>query len=881
MRTNLIQSYIQNNQNMQQYRADNAKKNFDVNKELSNRTFIKPLPSNGHLVRNSLFDMPSEFFKDVKYVAKAFTHSLKGNANDHELGTLNDLGMKLGGISIATYLFSRKSAPVAKVMEFVGLASFFAAMDIWPKLALQLPAYLIHGFNIRQNYRDNYGTKKPVFQDHQFIPWDLYSDEEINKIGDRMRVPKDMKNRRDFIQEKMRKIALQNNTMWMLTSGFATPIMSALICNALEKPISKYQDSMVNKKADKLLNNFNTEIEKMDFSQKSGKLNSILENNVGKNVTDELYEQIAKVLTGGLDAITAKAVRRDLKNILIPEGSDITAKTFDDLSDFASKSLKGLSENDLKAIVPSGAEIIEKLPNNSKETLRNSESLHNVKDFSNYVKAFTDAIEDKINKFAQENPDSKKVAKIRFAVDEMLEDMSGAGVSKLGKILGKTQSTVLDAGKANDLKEVNKILDKFNARENILNKYAYLKAAQAPETSLANTWNQIMSDDMIKALGITSKDIKRTRMDSNLVNEMIRNKLEDIVADDTKYNALMDKIIEKLNSLEERTQFADYKKYDAAETDPYKTLVDTTFNEASDGLRNRKMKYTVQRLTGYDVAGDVHTLKDLQLSYVKDRVLGVKTSFYRLLNTLDFFKRQHDGEHLDSLGGYKFFKGKDFIKETKFTREMQEEMVEMCKQLLMGGRSSDYAVKFFFLRDPNLNPSFDPSKNPNVAADRQRMTDFSSVAGVTPKDYKYLGKTTAQELADNPHDRIFYDAAMRLMYGDPLSEKTNAKISNSMFKSNFETYRQELLSYLGGDEYFVKKNHKVNGKKVTSTTEFRFNLLGSAVDDMFSKFLSTKYNSKKWLNMFGGFGAVLLGITVISQFFMGHINSDKVPKENK
>lgn len=38
----------------------------------------------------------------------------------------------------------------------------------------------------------------------------------------------------------------------------------------------------------------------MDFSQKSGKLNSILENNVGKNVTDELYEQIAKVLTGGL-----------------------------------------------------------------------------------------------------------------------------------------------------------------------------------------------------------------------------------------------------------------------------------------------------------------------------------------------------------------------------------------------------------------------------------------------------------------------------------------------------------------------------------------------------------------------------------------------------
>ena len=102
-------------------------------------------------------------------------------------------------------------------MEFIGLASFFGAMDLWPKLALQLPAYLIHGFNIRQKYEDSYGRKKLFYQDHQFIPWDLYSDKEINKIGDRLGIPKDIPNRREFIQEKMRKIALQNNTMWMLT----------------------------------------------------------------------------------------------------------------------------------------------------------------------------------------------------------------------------------------------------------------------------------------------------------------------------------------------------------------------------------------------------------------------------------------------------------------------------------------------------------------------------------------------------------------------------------------------------------------------------------------------------------------------------------------
>ena len=66
MKTNLIQSYLSNSTNLQQYNSDNAKKNFDVNKELLNRTFIKPLPSNGHLVKNTIFDYPAEFFKDIK-----------------------------------------------------------------------------------------------------------------------------------------------------------------------------------------------------------------------------------------------------------------------------------------------------------------------------------------------------------------------------------------------------------------------------------------------------------------------------------------------------------------------------------------------------------------------------------------------------------------------------------------------------------------------------------------------------------------------------------------------------------------------------------------------------------------------------------------------
>ena len=873
MRTNLIQSYLQNNtQAVQQYRADNVKKNFDVNKELSNRTFIKPLPSNGHLVRNSLFDIPSEIFRDIKYNVKAFHHSVRGKANDNELGSLNDLGMKLGGLTIATYLFSKKFAPLSKAMEFVGLVSFFAAMDIWPKLALQLPAYLIHGFDVRQQYRDNYGTKKPVFQDHQFIPWDLYSDEEINKIGDRLRVPKDMKNRRDFIQEKMRKIALQNNTMWMLTAGFATPVMSALICEALKDPIHNYQDRKLNKKANALLSNFNTEISKYDFSQKDEKLNALIEKYKGQTITDEAFSEISKSLSAGMDTITAKAVERDLKNVILQKGYSISKKTFEDLSASIKGVLKGIPEEDLNALIPNADEIISKLDDSKKGALLAGETLIGQSEFSHYVTAFENAVDEKFAAYRVSNSASSYADAARFRIDEMIQSEK----SILDTHFRAVPSSVLTEDAINSLKEVNKVLNTFHARQRVLNKYAYLKSAQSQETYLANTWNGILDSDLLKTLGITEKDISKTRMDSNLVGKLLRDKLEAIVADDAKYNEVIDKIIEKLNFLEDRTKFAQYEKYNVNEKNPYKDYVDTTFNEASAQLKQQKMRYTAQRLTGYEVDGiDSHTLKDLQLSFIKDRVCGVKSSFYRLLNTLDFFKRVSDKQHLDSLYEYNHTDAAgNLIKHVDFTLPIKEEMIEMSKPLLIGGHSSDYAVKFFFLRDPELNP--------DNLSDEQRKILFSDIKTKMGKVVnEFYGKKALDQLADNPHDRIFYDSVMRLMYSDRLSPKTKDKIENSLFFKNFEQYRRELFSYLGTEEYFTKKNHKVNAQKVDSTSEFRFQLLGSSLDDMFTKLFNQKYNSKTWLKMFGTLGAALLGVTVLSQFFMGKMPKDKIVKENK
>ena len=179
----------------------------------------------GYLVKENPAQMFGSMFVDIAKDAKNLGNALTtGKSNDHELGRMNDLGMKLGGGLIAAALIGSKATSSKKLMEIFGFGTFFSVMALWPKVAIDLPTKLMHGFNPHQKYVDSQGRKKQFFQDNQYLPWDVWSKEEINKVADKMNVPKDLKDREEFTKEKMRTIALQGNTLWMLTAGLATPL---------------------------------------------------------------------------------------------------------------------------------------------------------------------------------------------------------------------------------------------------------------------------------------------------------------------------------------------------------------------------------------------------------------------------------------------------------------------------------------------------------------------------------------------------------------------------------------------------------------------------------------------------------------------------------
>lgn len=854
MRTNLIQSYINGTSLVQQYNSDKAAKDFDVNKELNNRTFIKPLHSNGHLVRNNIFDMPAEVFKDLKYDAKAFGHAVKGTANDHELGRLNDFGMKLGGLAIATCLFAQKQTPLTKVMEFVGLGSFFGAMDIWPKLAIQLPAYLVHGVNIRQKYEDNYGRKKLFYQDHQFIPWDLYSDKEIDKIGNRLHVPKDIPNRREFIQEKMRKIALQNNTMWMLTAGFATPIMSALICNGLTPTLSKYLDGKMDKIADRKLSNFSNEITKFDFSKQVESLNEILNENKGKPLTPEILDSIHAKLTDGLDFVTSTSVRKDLDEMFPSFGKyNFDEDSLKNVRKVLEEQIASvpLSKEELGRIIPDEESILNGFKDRG--LLRND-----VKDFSEHSKLIQNMLDERINQFAQANPENMNARKLRFVMKQLIHSGEYGADSKLANAFKFKPATVLSESLITHLKSVNGILNDFKAKNSVLDSVAYIKTAQAPETILANRWNDI-TGSLLKTLQFTPEEINKSRIDREIAGKILRNKFESIVSNDETYSNVVGEIQSKLSELQSKMATLEKTKEDKGNL--YQTLVNSTFNETADSLRQSRMWQTAEALVGYSDTSKT-SLKDLQLSFVNDRIRGVKSSFYRLLNTLDMYHRVSKLENVQN------------VLNQGMPREVKEELVELCKQILIDGHSSDYAVKFYSRRNPDRQAPWDT----NSQAFRDYYSQIETKAGKVVN--KYLGTHPATDLVELSNDKDFFANAMKLMYDGDLHLDTLNKIKDSVFFEDFLNYRKAVLKFLGGDKYFAKPNHLVNGA-VDSTSELKFLLMGSAPDEMFTKLCKQSYNSKVWFKMFGALGAGLLGVTVLSQFFIGRMKVPKVQKENK
>lgn len=886
MTTNLLSNYIHNvnrpvvpqknkDADVEIVNVKKHKPDFDINRELANRTFIKPLPSKAHLVKSRIFDAPAIFVKDAIYDVKALKDGWNGKANDHQLGKLNDLGMKLGGLGIAAYLFTKKQTPTTKAMEFIGLSSFLASMALWPKFALQLPARLIHGFDVMPQYEDSYGRKKPLYQDPLFIPWDAaYSDEEIHKLGDRWGVPQDIPNRRDFVQEKMRKIALQNNTMWMLTAGFATPIMSALICNAVTKPVTNLLDKYYAKKADNMLVSFSDYADKAKNNNIVKSVETLIELNKEHTIDKNMIESFAMALGKERDMLTVEAIKKDLTSMLMNnEKFTISKELLPKMVQAANDTLLAKFDKSIvDAVVPSAEQLFERFDSsvalNDEKIVRKifGEELSK-DDLLKIFSDFDDLVRENIKKYNEANPNKPLRSDVEIPL--ILKKLQGKTFESgpVAKVMFTLPSNKFGEDAQTIVRYLAETMTDFTAQGKVLDKYLFTKFGKT--SNLSTFWNNV-DGSVLKMLNFTNKELSLIKDDRKLVAPMLREKLEYIAADETRYKEVLDKLCQKIAKFSETIKsMAVPKEYQRLTNEVYEGAAGKLREvqvKAKDGkVVSVKMPSLVKELVGFDDLLNLQktdktvkafSQKDIQTTVAEMRLQGVTNTFKQMVNALDMYRR------FATLKNIKV----EYIDDCKMPLEVMEELIEAAKELQIDAHMADYETKFYTFR--NLTPDTNKHYENNLQLKDGKVA------------YQSLGTGKAVRKVDIPNDPVFFNNLMRLMYRNEMHPDTNDILLKNTIQGMTE-HRDAMARDVGDVDYFAKKYHKIfssyeQGSKATS--ESKFNRIAKTFNDYIYDAATQKYNTKQWLKLFLTIGGVVMGVTVISQFFFGKM---ELPKGNK
>ncbi len=839
---------------------------------------VKPLPGKGYLIHDNLGSGIKYFFKDIAYDMKSLKNGIKGTANDHQSGRLNDVGLRLGGIGIAAYLASRTTSLKARLMEYVGLVAFLTSMSIFPKIAINKPAEIMHGFDIDKEYIDDQGRKKSVHQDSNYKPYDLYrgeiKSEDLDKIGDRLGIPRDAKNRHDLVKEQMNKIATQNNTLWMLTAGFATPVMAALGCFGLEYLVGpgavKFKNINSDKKINQILEysrNMEMNVENLNSNELSKKVNSILEAYKNKALPKEEFEKLIETLTYTMDEKISSGIEKDITVML-------------------RKSSTG-SEN-----IMINAELVENMINKVKAAIPNqhAEALKDIIPTAEQIKTIIDKIQPNADLANGAVIGSDDIVKIKEelanfinskipAVDADLKDGFNAvrneALASISKALEESKAYYLTEESFNEILNFSKIMGDFKKNFAVLDNCKHVKFEHATDTVIANYYGKF-ERALFKELGISYKDMQKMASSDRYAKEILDEKLKSLAKDEAKYTKAVQKLSKVMSEMEvalhgsSESESAIQKLIEAFEniynntakrlnaSGKFKETIDMLVKEDISTLGNSvttreqvfdfldgilfnefknldidgwdSFKNDGNKVANYlkNKAKGAGSSKNDMIDRMVERYSGSKNSFNRILHTLDLYRRALDTSTLST------------------DSEKARVIIEKAKDVLLNASTSDFTQKL----DMRNNPEFYKEFIDKIWSSMPEQEYFSTKAKgfVTETTQNAIGK--------------------------------EANLANGNILERFQYYITRFRNVIGNSAVdFTQPEHRLN-KKVASvytqsskTPANMFNLLGQTPVDMAHGAAKRMYNTQTWLRRVGGIGVGVLGVTLLAQLGFGKIRN--------
>lgn len=602
--------------------------------DLNTANRIQPFADKGTLLPSRIFGSPIEYAKDLGKDVVNIGKGVKGKSNDHNLGRMNDIGMKVGSLAIATYLFMKNPLKLSKTMEFVGFGSFFASMALWPKLFIQLPLKLRTGVDIHRKYQDSENRKKLFFQDPKYVPWSLVPQEELDKIGDKNGISRDLPNRNDAIKATAQKIAVQGNTLWMMTAGFATPIMSSLMCSQAEKAIAQRQLKTRLKESSKNLSELLNSVQKQEVRsedyEKATKaaqdnLEKIIKQYGDKEMTEEVINSVATDLSVDLPACREGIVKQ-----LRGMAKEAPLKLDE-------KAIAGLIEDNEELFDITGVDA-EQFKNIVKNTLSSGKP---------YEQATASVISDIMGRCGEE---------VSLLEREALKENLSNSLRMQTPI--KKALTISDCKP--QLSKMSDIFADFNAERTVFQEYINARVAQTPDSFIAHQWGKV-NNKFFEILGINKDDIIKAKAGGMDAKSLLVSKLEALSKNEEKYKEAMTKMAA---AIEEYDKTLATKLIDPISGKGFEETVKTAIGNATNdaALRFKKAGFAdiAETFVGHDIEKGLSTtavgsLKNALEQMVDYEMLGARACFYRMFESLDVFKRINSGtveKQLRALGGH-------------------------------------------------------------------------------------------------------------------------------------------------------------------------------------------------------------------------------------
>ena len=821
----------------------------DAKGEVKTTNNAKPLAPEGHLVHDSIVTIPKYFIKDRAYDINAVKDGLKGNANDHQLGRINDVGLVVGGLGIATMLAARTKNPMLRIMEYTGLGAFIASMSLFPLLAIKAPSRIIQGFDVGKEYIDDQGRKKSVLQDPNYIPFDMYQGdypgEDLDVIGDRMGIPRGIKNRHDLIKEQMRKVGIQTNTLWMLMAGGATPVLAALMCCGLEKLIApaleKARNSRYNSKISNLLDKTNG-MSELASDVKPNKLSKdvekILVNYKGKELPQVEYDNLLKLLTKDMDANAAEGIRADFASIFKTTGKGEYAIN-DDFADDVVKSIKATIPSRNRAtlervFVPTTAEINDILKNINADGITDDE-----------LKTFKDELK-KLFAGKIENETGMPKDALKAYQNQVIDNITAK--------IKKSPAKYVDENNIKEVTDFAKVLGEFKENQKALDKCKSFKVEYAPETVIARSYSKF-ENTLLDVLGIKYKDLKQIRESDKYAVEIVERQLNDLTKNEAKYQEAISKLAKVMSEMEIDLNGKDTEK---SHLKDLISGIENNYNKTAKRLHSiGKFNNTIDRL----VKEDVSTLSN-SLSSRED-----------LFDVLDGVQ-QNKYEKLDYWSGLKSTKERiDYAKHnSRGVGSSKNQEISRIVERYQGAKNS-------FNRILHL---FDAYKRPLPEGEYAReVAKFGreAIMGASCPDHTMKLNT--------PNNPEFYKDVMRNTWNsEAITEgtKKGLSVSNDLatgdVSGRFSKYITRFRDIMGNNNIdFTKPQHKLNPAdlnkytKSAKTRMAKFNLVAQSSVDLIMQAAQRRYGNQKWLRIASAIGGSVIGATIVSQFGFGKIRN--------